>query len=380
MENESKIDYKKLSEDFLNYLYIDEIKELQKNGKAQHINVSDIEFPSILSEKGLTFDSVVKSLVEQNVLVFDVDENKYIVNRIHSTKDDALKSLENGFKVILEPNEKEFPQLWYRLVKSAKKSRNLYENADFIMEIHEDGSCKLRYKDDGQEKLIDENVLNELKKIYEKDKHLMSIIESDFGDLWKKSKDKFEKAREIDPNKKKISREEVLAKIADIRKKELEKREKEEDINEITTAGSSGQYTGLFSKPITRPTIAGKIPVVYETTQGTDSVGPYDTNALIGINRDGSFKPVKKTKAQKKTQYPDGGFVEFNDCVKLNNKPAGSGCSTGAIDNVVKIKKTKGNIISPSLNEALKLQINKEKNEFIINMIDKEAEQIKKIK
>jgi hypothetical protein len=374
MENESKIDYKKLSENFLNYLYIDEIKELQKNGKAQHINVSDIEFPSILSEKNLTFGSVVKSLVEQNVLVFDVDENKYIVNRIHSTKDDALKSLENGFKVILEPNEKEFPQLWYRLVKSAKKSRNLYENADFIMEIHEDGSCKLKYKDDGQEKLIDENVLNELKKIYEKDKHLMSIIESEFSDVWQKFKGDLQKARGIDSNKKKTNREELLAKIADIRKKELEKREKEEekeeeeeeDINEITTAGSSGQYTGLFSKPITRPTIAGKIPVVYETTQGTDSVGPYDTNALIGINRDGSFKPVKKTKAQKKTQYPDGGFVEFNDCVKLNNKPAGSGCSTGAIDNVVKIKKTKGNIISPSLNEALKLQINKEKNELIV--------------
>lgn len=366
-ENETEINYEQLAGDFLKYLYRDEIKELQNNGKAQHINVSDIEYPTILSENGLTFDDVVEALVEQNILISDNDENRYVL-RIHSTKSEALKTLEDGFMVMLEPEKKDFPQLYNKLKKSVitpRKPRKVYENSDFIIEIDENGGCKMKYND-GEEQLVDEKILNELKKIYEKDKKLMSLIESDFGDLWKKSKDKFEKAREIDPNKKKISREELLTKIADIRKKELEKRKEEDDINEMTTAASSGQYTGLFSEPITRSIETSEIPVVYETTQGTDSVGAYDTNALMGINRDGSFKPVKKTKAQTKTQYPDGGFVEFNDCVKLNNKPAGSGCSTGAIDNVVKIKKTKGNIISPSLNEALKLQINKEKNELVV--------------
>lgn len=86
----------------------------------------------------------------------------------------------------------------------------------------------------------------------------------------------------------------------------------------------------------------------------TQSAGDYqyDTNALPGIKRDGTFTTPKKTKAQDKTQYPGGSFVDFNDCVKLNNKPAGSGCSTGAVDNVVKLKKTSGNIISPSLSES----------------------------
>ena len=85
-----------------------------------------------------------------------------------------------------------------------------------------------------------------------------------------------------------------------------------------------------------------------ETTAGSGSVGAYDANALPGINRNGSFKNSKKTNAEKKTQYANGAFVEFNDCTKLNNKPAGVGCSQGAVDNVVKLKKTQGNINAPS--------------------------------
>ena len=41
----------------------------------------------------------------------------------------------------------------------------------------------------------------------------------------------------------------------------------------------------------------------------------------------------------------------MDDCTKLNNKPAGSGCSTGAVDKVVTVVKTKGNVSAPSLSE-----------------------------
>jgi hypothetical protein len=84
-----------------------------------------------------------------------------------------------------------------------------------------------------------------------------------------------------------------------------------------------------------------------EMTSG--SIPTYDANALPGIKRNGSFKKSSKTNAQKKTQYAGGSFVDFNDCTKLNNKPAGSGCSQGAVDGVVKLKKTNGNINAPSL-------------------------------
>ena len=76
-----------------------------------------------------------------------------------------------------------------------------------------------------------------------------------------------------------------------------------------------------------------------EMTSG--SIPTYDANALPGIGRDGSFKKPSKTNAEKKTQYAGGSFVGFNDCTKLNNKPAGSGCSQGAVDGVVKLKKNK---------------------------------------
>jgi hypothetical protein len=74
----------------------------------------------------------------------------------------------------------------------------------------------------------------------------------------------------------------------------------------------------------------------------------YDTPG--GLTMDlGKNNP--KTKAETKTQWAGGAFVDFNDCVKLNNKPAGTGCSAGAVDNVVKLKKTKGNVNAPSLGE-----------------------------
>ncbi len=54
--------------------------------------------------------------------------------------------------------------------------------------------------------------------------------------------------------------------------------------------------------------------------------------------------------AQTDTQWPDGHFVEFDDCTKLNNnkKAQNGGCSTGAVDNVVKTKGSKNSVISDS--------------------------------
>jgi hypothetical protein len=53
--------------------------------------------------------------------------------------------------------------------------------------------------------------------------------------------------------------------------------------------------------------------------------------------------------ATDKTQ--GGSFVEFDDCVKLNNnkEAQNGGCSTGAVDNVVKLRKTASNVNTISL-------------------------------
>lgn len=132
----------------------------------------------------------------------------------------------------------------------------------------------------------------------------------------------------------------------------------QESIEEMTSAGSSA--TGGSSGPFTAPLNFGngeeedvirmKTPIVAEMTDSSSS-GPYDANALPDIGRDGSFKKHKKTPAETKTQWAGGGFVEMNDCTKLNNKTSSTGCSGGAVDNVVSVKKTKGNVNAPSLQE-----------------------------
>lgn len=88
------------------------------------------------------------------------------------------------------------------------------------------------------------------------------------------------------------------------------------------------------------------------TSAGSAGHFQYDANALPGIGRDGSFKKTSPTKAEQKTQWVGGSFVKMNDCTKYNNKPAGAGCSQGAVDNVVSTQKTKGNVNAPSLSEC----------------------------
>lgn len=74
------------------------------------------------------------------------------------------------------------------------------------------------------------------------------------------------------------------------------------------------------------------------TTAGAGNF-QYDANALPGINRDGSFKKPKKTKAQTKTQWAGGSFVDINECTE---------CTP---DNIT-LSKTDGNINAPSLGKG----------------------------
>lgn len=182
--------------------------------------------------------------------------------------------------------------------------------------------------------------------------------------------------------------ERLQKKIQAIRAKELASREPmgskhphgewndpkqtELDLDEMTSAagGSSGAFTAQMGvTPIKR-----KIETVYESTVASTGNFQYDNPGLANIGRNGEFKqPKKKTKAQAKTQWAGGAFVELDDCTKLNNNKEAQkgGCSTGAVDNVVKLKKTSGNINAPSLSEgimreALKLQHDKNQGKLIV--------------
>tara|TARA_R110000772_G_scaffold17946_3_gene49915 strand:+ start:90632 stop:93991 length:3360 start_codon:yes stop_codon:yes gene_type:complete len=80
--------------------------------------------------------------------------------------------------------------------------------------------------------------------------------------------------------------------------------------------------------------------------------------------------------AKTDTQFPEGGFVDIDDCTKLNNntKAQDGGCSQGAVDNVVTVKKSKNSVVAKKksnikegvMREALKLQHDREKQKLIV--------------
>lgn len=93
-------------------------------------------------------------------------------------------------------------------------------------------------------------------------------------------------------------------------------------------------------------------PNINEVTQGSDSIGQYTAPAFKMKKNHTDFAEVNP-KAFQKTQYDDGSFVDFDDCTKANNNKTAQkgGCSAGAVDGVVKQRKSKGNVNAPSLSE-----------------------------
>jgi len=134
-----------------------------------------------------------------------------------------------------------------------------------------------------------------------------------------------------------------------------------EPIAESTGASSSGSYVGdKFLEPMSEDGIIKR--EISEMDSADAGNFAYDNPGFVGISRDGKFPTnPKKTKAQKNTQWAGGAFVKIDDCTKLNNnkEAQNGGCSTGAVDNVVKLQKTKGNINAPSLAESKKYSIYK---------------------
>ena len=141
-----------------------------------------------------------------------------------------------------------------------------------------------------------------------------------------------------------------------LRGKEVIYKDEFKDIDEMTGAASSGAFTGVLSTPVIKREMPD-VPVVGETTTATGAGKfQYDTNALQGIDRDGTFKETKKTKAEKTPQWAGGSFVKMGDCTKPNNNKVAQngGCNVGAGD-AVSYKKGHGSVNAPSLAEGIEL-------------------------
>lgn len=144
--------------------------------------------------------------------------------------------------------------------------------------------------------------------------------------------------------------------------------EKKDNTSETTTAASSGAYV---------------TPKVWAKSKKDWRFGnkpSYHPNGkLVKLENHSIILTKKQLKMVMenftKTQWPNGEFVEFDDCVKLNNnkEAQNGGCSVGAVDNVVKTKKTKDSVISKKgifneeyMTEALKLQHDKANSQLVV--------------
>lgn len=114
--------------------------------------------------------------------------------------------------------------------------------------------------------------------------------------------------------------------------------EKDLPVKEATTVGSVGGDSGTFA---------------YDAPVGDGSDfwnAGNKLNKRSKKNKTNEMVARRNKDAKTDTQWPDGKFVEFDDCVKFNNNKVAQngGCSTGAVDGVVKTKSSKNSVISDS--------------------------------
>lgn len=212
---------------------------------------------------------------------------------------------------------------------------------------------------------IDLPVKNELIKLYDKDKSFIKALssineagESAFDMLSRSVKKAFTPQENKPPKTKEdiIRMAKVLSKLYEKPfETYYEKLKAHYGIEETTSAASSGAFTGpmgLTKREMPVDADELDVPVVGETTTAASS-GQY-TAAAFDMKSPTEFSN-KKPKAFKKTQYAGGAMVGFDKgCVGYNNskKAQKGGCSQGAVDKVVKLKSTSGNVNAPSLGET----------------------------
>lgn len=215
---------------------------------------------------------------------------------------------------------------------------------------------------------LDDDSIDELKRIYSLNTEILNALENNLNEAginWSSSYQDDLSMPNTDKKRQDKENQDILNSLKDIKLKaaEIAKRKEierqgilkkhlvnpEKELEEITATGGalgSGSPVGTqFLEPVRK-----EIHTVYETAGG---VPTYDAPAF-DMKKNHTDFTNKPTNAQKKTLYPKGTMVTFDDCTKLNNNKEAQkgGCSTGAVDGVVKYTETKDTIISPSVKES----------------------------
>jgi len=367
------------------------------------------DLPKFLKDKGLTDNEVINKLKEDEIII--EKNGKFSISKSFKTKDNAKKALEKAIKELTnmsdedeqlseidsswgyeqgspvnvpdstEPREEEpikgvkkgdFKLLAFHhdiaILTSDGKDRFFFVCGPYITNANEivEEAEKVAKKNGigyGVEDLkrqiydlveLDDDSIDELKKTYGLEKNIVNALESNLTEGGVNWSDTYDKSntdeKKYDLNKlEKIKQEaEKQAKQKEIERQEMLKKhlvKPEQELEEMTgTVGSGIGFTPALGH------IKRQMENVYETAGG---VPTYDAPAFRMKKNHTDFVDTK-TDAEKETLYDGGTFVTFDDCTKLNNNKVAQngGCSTGAADGVVKYKKTKNSIISPSLKES----------------------------
>ena len=218
--------------------------------------------------------------------------------------------------------------------------------------------------------MIDSDLKNDILKYYDKQPNIIKAlggdteVSSDIQEERMTPEFKAKRAAEIRANQEKIKSElpqNIKDKLASVKQasqdweEEFFKKRDEKNLDiktEVTVAGSAGG--GLFGGGSSGPYVGPMTTVKKKMNEeGIGSTGQYATpgfpkSKFMGTAGKEGKAPVNKGVTHKKTTWKDGSFVEFDDCTKLNNNKEAQkgGCSTGAVDNVVKQKKTSGSILT----------------------------------
>jgi hypothetical protein len=199
---------------------------------------------------------------------------------------------------------------------------------------------------------IDDSLKQELLSLYSMDKNIAKVLAPIEEISEPQAVDTFKKnvSQAFTPTQKpKPTQSKIVAKLAELKAKEAARRESEKtgDIEEMTSAASSGAFTAPMSAPIKRE--MPETPVVGEAST-VASAGNFQYDTPGGLTMD--LKSHGKTKAEKTPQWAGGSFVKQPECSKLNNNKSAEngGCNQGASS--LKTIKTKGSVNAPSLGES----------------------------
>jgi len=208
---------------------------------------------------------------------------------------------------------------------------------------------------------VDDSLKQELLSLYDKDKNMVKILnpieEADFGGAMDSFKQNLQQAA-TPSDKPKIPQSKIVAKLAELKAKEEQRRAAEQagidkqfaggEVDEMTSSASSGAFVAPMSGDIVKKEMPAT-PVVAEIST-VASAGNFQYDTPGGLTMDlGKSNP--KTKAEKTTQWAGGSFVKQPDCSKPNNNKSAQngGCNSGASS--LKTVKSGGSINAPSLGE-----------------------------